>query len=183
MPNDSLNIQLTPIAATCYQLFGWTPTRQVDPSAHIAAIRQANYPCFPLAEAFLTSFGGLTTQIAVPPADENPLYYHHRIPYIFDRNRLFEDFIPANAQHCDDDAAPYWLEHPFIKRQQRQICPIGSYDNDATILLSADGLILLGKFYGVPGEHSREPMLRLVGQTLSGGLNRLIEQAIYYYYP
>ncbi len=181
MPNHSLNIQLTPIATTCYQLFGWTPTRQIDPSAHLAAIHHATYPSFPLAEAFLTSFGGLTTRIAAAQAGETPLYYHDTIPYIFDRNRLFEDFIPANAQHCDDEAAPGWLEHPFIKRQQRQICPIGSYDNDATILLTADGLVLLGKYYGVPGENSRKPMLRLVGQTLSDGLNRLIEQATYYY--
>ncbi|WP_420828957.1 SUKH-3 domain-containing protein [Herpetosiphon giganteus] len=182
MHGQPLSLDLSAIAATCYQLFGWTPDRQIDPSVHLAAIQHANYPLFPRAAAFLSRFGGLSTLSVVRTAGANSIYYHQAIPYMFDRNRLFEDFIPANAQHCDSETAPDWREHPFIKRHQRQICPIGSYDNDATIFLTDDGWVLLGKFYGIPTHRNRQPMMSIVGTSLSDGLNRLVDRAVCYYH-
>ncbi|WP_110515399.1 SUKH-3 domain-containing protein [Herpetosiphon llansteffanensis] len=177
---EKLELQLSPIAETVYRQLRWTPERDVDPTAHLEHIKQATYPIFPLAEAFLRQFSGLTTLGSHNRfIFDDQVFEHHGIPYRL--WRMFENFIPAYSQHADYEAAPYWLNHPLIANYGRLLCPIGSYDVGSTIFLTSDGWIMTGQFYNMRWgglADVAKSALKMWGTTPSEGLNALAEYAV-----
>ncbi|ABX04189.1 MAG TPA: hypothetical protein DEF47_00480 [Herpetosiphon sp.] len=181
---ETLDLQLSQLAETVYRQLGWTPDRDIDPTPHLEHIKQATYPIFPLAEAFLRQFGELTTLGCYNRfIFDNQVFEHQGTPYRL--WRMFENFIPAYSQHADYEAAPYWLNHPLIANYGRLLCPIGSYDVENTIFLTADGWVMTGQFYNLRWgglADVTKSVFKIWGTTPSEGLNALAEYAVLFDY-